>query len=338
MTRRGKVDRQFFEEHIGANLGAAREDVALGPTHGVDFGVIDVGERAMVLATDPISILPDLGFERAAEFALGIVLADVAVSGVAPTHLAVEFTLPPSMTDDEFAAVWDAFDRELTDLGTAVAAGHTARYDGCEYPWIGGATAMALADPEDVVRPDGARPGDTLLVASGPGVEAASMFASLFSKEIDVPDATLETAAERLPDLDHVRAAIAAAAAGPVTAMHDATEGGVHGALNEMATSADVRIDVDRGAFPIPDDIADVCEAVAMDPWRATSAGTLLVAVRPAGVGAVRRALESEGLPAAEVGAVRSGEGVYDAAGNRIEPPEGDSSWPVYARLASDDA
>jgi nitrogen regulatory protein PII len=62
------------------------------------------------------------------------------------------------------------------------------------------------------------------------------------------------------------------------------------------------------------------------------------VAVRPQGVEAVRRALENEGLPAAEVGEVRSGEGVYDADGGRIDPPEGDSSWPVYARLASDEA
>lgn len=337
MTRRGKVDRQFFEEHISARLGAPREDVSLGPTHGVDFGVIDVGEQSMVLATDPISILPDLGFERAAEFALGIVLADVAVSGVAPTHVAIDFTLPPSMTDDEFAAVWDVFDRQLTDLGTAVAAGHTARYDGCEYPWIGGATAMALTDPDAIVRPDGARPGDRLLVASGPGVEAASLFASLFSDRIDAPDSTLQTAAERLPDLDHVRAAIAAGAAGPVTAMHDATEGGVHGALNEMATSAGVRIDVDRDAFPMPDDVTAVCEALSMDPWRATSAGTLLVAVRPDGVETVRQALESEGLPAAEVDDVRAGEEVYDADGSRIDPPEGDSSWPVYARLASEE-
>jgi hydrogenase maturation factor len=74
-----------------------------------------------------------------------------------------------------------------------------------------------------------------------------------------------------------------------------------------------------------------------MDPWRATSAGTLLVAVEPEGVDAVREALESEGLPAAEVGEVRSGEGVYDADGSRIEPPEGDSSWPVYARLAAEE-
>lgn len=47
MTDLGKVDRSFFERHVASNLGTDREDVALGPTHGVDFGVVDVGGTAL---------------------------------------------------------------------------------------------------------------------------------------------------------------------------------------------------------------------------------------------------------------------------------------------------
>lgn len=63
-------------------------------------------------ATDPVSVLPELGFERAGEFAVEIVLADVAVSGLAPTHLTVSFSLPPETTDDEFDRLWGAIDAE----------------------------------------------------------------------------------------------------------------------------------------------------------------------------------------------------------------------------------
>ena len=38
MPDSGKVSREFFEEHIAPNLGTDRDDVAVGPTHGVDFG------------------------------------------------------------------------------------------------------------------------------------------------------------------------------------------------------------------------------------------------------------------------------------------------------------
>ncbi len=333
MTDRGKVDREFFEATIAPNLGADRADVAVGPRHGVDYGVLSVGDRCLACATDPISVLPDLGWERAARFALGVVLADVAVSGVAPTHLAVSFALPPSMDDDEFAALWTAMDAELTDLGTAVLTGHTARYDGAAFPWVGAGTAMAVADPDDLVRPDGARPGDRLLVTTGPGVEAAALFASLFPDQVPADPEVVAAAADLLPTTAAVRGAPAAAAAGPVTAMHDATEGGIHGALHELADAAGVRIEFDPAAVPNPDPTRAVAAALSFDPWAATSSGSLLVTVRPEGVDDALAALRGAGLDAAAVGTVASGAGVY-ADGDPVDRPERDASWPVYAALS----
>ncbi|NHN47877.1 hydrogenase expression protein [Halostella sp. JP-L12] len=335
MSDLGKVDRAFFEEYIYPNLGADCDDVAVGPRHGVDFGVVDVDGTALVTATDPVSILPGLGWERAARFALGVVLADVAVSGLAPSHLSVSFHLPPEMDDEAFAAVWTAMDETLTDLGTAVVTGHTARYSGCAFPWVGGATAMAVGDHDDVVRPDGARPGDRLIVTTGAGVEAASLFASLYPEQIPADEETLDDAAARLPGVDHVRGAVAAAAAGPVTAMHDATEGGLHGALHELASGAGVRIEFDRDAVPLPDDTRAVAAALDFDPWRATSSGTLLVTAPPEATDRVLAALRDEGLAAAAVGEVLEGKGVA-ADGEDVPKPEGDSSWPVYDRLATE--
>ena len=172
MPDAGKVDGAFFDEYVYPHLGAQRDEVRVGPQHGVDFGVVDVGERSLVVATDPISIIPQLGFERAARFALDVVCADVAVSGLSPAYLSVNFSLPPEMSNEEFAAVWRTIDEEARDLGTSVVAGHTARYAGCSYPWVGGATVMAVGDPEEIVRPDGARPGDDLVVTPASGRRA----------------------------------------------------------------------------------------------------------------------------------------------------------------------
>jgi hydrogenase maturation factor len=334
MADRGKVDRSFFEEQIRPRLGADRDDVALGPTHGVDFGVVDLGERALVVATDPVSILPRLGWERAARFALDIVLADVAVSGLAPTHLTVSFALPPEMSDETFGAVWGAIHEECADLGTAVVSGHTARYAGCSFPWVGAATAVAVGDADDVVRPDGARPGDDLLVTKGPAVEAVGLLSTLFPDPFPLRGDALATAQARLAETRAVRDALTAAAAGPVTAMHDATEGGLLGALEETAESAGVRLDVDAGRVPFRPGVREACDALGLDPWRASSAGTLLVTVPPEGTADVLSALEDRGTDAARVGRVAEGSGV------RIdgERPggDGDPTWAVYEALAAE--
>jgi hydrogenase maturation factor len=336
MPRTGKIDETFFREYVAERLGASRDDVRRGPKHGVDFGVFDAGDAAVAVATDPVSLLPALGFERAGRFAVQVPIADVAVSGLAPTHLAVSFSLPPEMTDEQFAAVWQAFDDECTDLGISVVTGHTARYEGCSFPWVGAVTVLAVGDADDIVYPDGARPGDDLLVTKGPAVESAGLLTTLFPEQVALDAETLATAQSRLDDTDATRDALTASDAGHVTAMHDATEGGLLGAFHEMAHAAGVRLTVDSDRVPLLPGVLDACEALGMDPWRATTAGTLLLAVDPGDTERVVSALEARGTPVGVVGRVEEGSGVV-LDGEETEVPDGDSSWPVYERLVAGD-
>ncbi|SIQ82976.1 Hydrogenase maturation factor [Haladaptatus litoreus] len=333
MTDLGKIDRDFFDEHVYPYLGAERDDELLGPRHGVDFGVIELDEQVVALATDPISILPELGFERAGWFAFHVVMSDVAVSGLKPTHLAVDFNLPPEITDEEFATVWKTFDREAKKLGVSVVTGHTARYSGCQYPWVGGATTLAVGKKENLVRPDGAKPGDSVLVTKGPGVETAGFLVTLFEEHIDLPEETIEQAKERFYDMSPVEDALVAADAGNVTAMHDATECGIHGALVEMARAGNVRFDVSHEDVPILPGVLEACDFFEVNPWESTTEGTLVLTVAPKSTEAVLSALSDAGIPAAEMGTVREGDGVY-VDGSRIEHPDVDPSWQVFAEYA----
>lgn len=354
----GKIGRQFFEERIRPRLGADRADVTLGPAHGCDFAVIEPGrganpsapgERAperdtdapdhadryaVVAATDPISVLPSLGYDRAGRFALHIALSDVAVSGIAPSHLSIAFSLPTDFGDEAFSTLWGAIHDECARLGIAVTTGHTARYPGAELPWVGAATVLGIGPPHRIVRPDGARPGDRLVVTRGPAVEATGLFASLFPDAFDLPAETVATAQRRLDDVRLVGDALAARESGTVHAMHDATEGGLLGALHETASASGVRFAVDREAVPVAPGVEPVCEALGMDPWRATTSGTLIASIAPADAEHVVDALRDRGTPAAVVGSVESGSGVA-VDGEETQPPDGDASWPVYAELSS---
>lgn len=333
MTDLGKIDRDAFESIVAPRLGATRDDVALGPTHGVDFGVLSVGDRAVVIATDPLSVLPALGLERAGRLALDIVLADVAVSGVAPTHVAVSLALPPDFGDDELRATWTGLAEHAEALGVAIVAGHTARYPGIDTSWVGAGTALGVGDPAALIYPDGARPGDAIVVGTGPGAEIAGLFASLFGEALDLPEDILASARERVDDIETVADALAAAGAGDVSAIHDATEGGLLGAFTEMADGAGVGFEVDRAAVPIRDGVVPVCEAIDVDPWAVSSAGTLVVTVDPADADEVVEGLMARGTPAAVVGSVVDGAGVR-VDGEPVDPPETDPSWAAFAALS----
>ncbi|MFB6309940.1 MAG: AIR synthase-related protein [Salinirussus sp.] len=334
MTDLGKIDADTFEHVIANNRGALRPDVRLGPTPGIDFGVLTVDDRALVCSTDPLSVPAALGHERGARLATDIVLADVAVSGVPPEHLAVGLNLPSDYDRQSHAAIWRGIAAQANAFDVSLSAANPGRYPGVDSSWMGGATAIGIGAHTDVVRPDGARPGDALVISTGPGAEVAGLFAHLFPHALDLDEAELSTARERLEDIYVVEDALAAHAAGQITAMHDATEGGIAGGLIEMATGAGVRFELDRGSVPVRDGVSAVCQAANVDPWQVTSCGTLLITVKQEDARSVVTALETGGAPAAIVGQVSEGKGVI-VDGERLVAPETDPSWDAAADLAA---
>ena len=158
------------------------------PQHGVDVGVVDIGGgKVMALTTDPVFIVPQYGWERSAWFAVHILASDAATSGLPLACLTIDLNLPLAITEEQFETLWDAFHRECEKLGMAVVTGHTARYEGCDYPMVGGATVMAIGLRDAYVTPTMAGAGDALIMTKGPAIEAAGIFAATFPKRLARP-------------------------------------------------------------------------------------------------------------------------------------------------------
>jgi hydrogenase expression/formation protein HypE len=325
----GKASREFFADHVAGRTGAERADVRLGPTYGADFGVVDVGDQVLALATDPVFVLRELGVERAAWFAFHICVSDVALSGLPPAHLSVALNLPPGTSTETFDDIWEVFDREARDLGASITTGHTGTYEGCAFPTVGGATALAVGDPADLVVPTGARPGDRVVVTKGPAIESVGLLGVLFGDDLPLSDQVIAAARTRFDEASPVHDALTAAAAGDVTAMHDATERGLANGLHELAAASGVSLAVERERVPVGAGVREVCEFFGMDPWTASSEGTVVLTVAPDDVDAVLGALDSAGIRAADVGSVETGAGVT-VDGDPLAEPESDPLWPAY--------
>jgi hydrogenase maturation factor len=94
--------------------------------------------------------------------------------------------------------------------------------------------------------------------------------------------------------------------------------GGLVSALWELAQASGRRLWFDPSAVPIPALAARVCHAFGLDPLRAISSGALLLAASKTTAGAIRRALESDGIVCAEIGGVERGsQSVWALSGNQ---------------------
>src|SRR6266496_2688225 len=287
----GKVTSAVFSDVILGRLGAGVLRVAPG--------------IAMALTTDPVFVVPGYGWERAAWFAVHILASDAATSGLELRWMAVDLNLPPDITESDLAALWDAYSRACADLGLAVVTGHTARYDGCNWPMVGGATCAAVGPEHAFVTPTMAEPGDRVVVTKGAAIEATALFAATFpSRLAKGVGEEVTAAADRLfEQMTVVPEARVAAGYGlrdrGVTAMHDATEGGVLGALAELSAASRVGLRIELDAIPVRPEVRLVCDHVGIDPYTSISEGTLIATVRPEHTDGFLAALGNAGIPAA---------------------------------------
>ena len=339
----GKISPEIFEEIILPQLGAKSPRVLVGPQHGVDVGVVDIGGgQVMALTTDPFFIVPQYGMERAAWFAVHILASDAATSGLRPTYITIDLNLPRAITREQLEVMWATVHRECERIGMAIVAGHTARYDGTDYPMVGGATVLAIGPRDKYVTPAMARVGDVVLITKGAAIEATGLFAATF------PDRVAERygaeVAKRAEDIfwqmTVVEDALTAASVGVrdegVTAMHDATECGVWGGLYEVARASEVGMRVHKDRIIVKDEVRKVCEMFGIDPYSSISEGTLIITCRPHKVEAVLAALAAEGIETTAVGEVLPAEAgmtyVEDGVERPLEHPIIDPFWEAFDR------
>lgn len=304
----GKISPQIFNELIYPRLGARNSSVIVGPQHGVDVGIVEIGGKAVSLTTDPVFIVPEYGWERAAWFAIHILASDSVTSGLRPQYLSIDLNLPMEMTKRQLEIVWDTMHRECEKLGIAVVTGHTARYENCHYPMVGGATVIGVGEKDEYVTPKLARKGDAIIITKGPAIEAtgilATMFPGLIAEKLGTKTASqAEAVFYRMSVVEDALTAVGVGVReNGVTALHDATECGVWGGLFEVAQASGLGVRIEKDSIVMADGVAEVCALFNIDPFASISEGTLIIACRPHTADSIVRALEKKGIQSSVVG------------------------------------
>ncbi len=334
----GKIDLQTFQSFVLKRLGRPDRTVLVPPLTGVDAGVVDLGGgKVLVVAEDPIFTMPRLPLEMFGWFTVHIGASDVAVMGVRPRYMTYSLLLPPETPDADLRVILDSIHRAADGLGIAIVGGHTGYYPGFAAPTIGGITVFGLSRKGEYVTPAGARPGDVVMLTKGPAIETAGLLSNLRERELSetAPRGLVERAKALVWRMSVVEDALTAMRAGGVTAMHDATEGGVIGGLFEIANASGVGIEADEGRFVYPDEVRAVCERFGIDPAASIAEGSLLLTARPGAERRILAALRRKGIEASVVGEVvasRRRRSLRRRDGTRapLAIPEQDPFWPAF--------
>jgi len=248
------------------------------------------------------------------------------------------------MTRDEFDLMWSVIHRECEKMGMAVISGHTGRYEGCEYPMIGGATVICIGSKDKYVTPNMAGVGDQIIITKGAAIEASGLFAVTFPDKIaETYGSDFAKAAEEIFwQMSVVEDALTAVQAGVredgVTTMHDATECGVWGGLFEVAQASKVGMAIDKDKIILDEKVQKICDLFGMEPFSSISEGTLIITCRPHKASEVIERLQDKDIAASIVGeVVEQQQGMTYQEGGKISElihPRVDPFWAAFGKAA----
>lgn len=294
----GKIPSHILQKTILPLTGSRRTEVLVGPKFGEDCAVLDLGDNLLVLSTDPITgATKDLG-----RLAVHISCNDVAATGAEPVGLLFSILLPPGIEEKTLEELMQEIHHTASSLGVAILGGHTEITPVVTQVVIS-STALGKVASKNLVTSSGAQPGDDVLLTKTAGLEGTAILAQELTAYLTplLPPAVLAAGRSLVENLSVVPEGVIAARAG-ATALHDVTEGGLRGALVEIAAASEVGLEIWEKDIPLAPATEAICRQLKIDPLALISSGAMLITA-PA-QGRVLAALTEAGIPAHIIGRV----------------------------------
>lgn len=323
----GKISESVLKRSVIKQIKTKREEVILGAGIGEDCAALKLKEgEVFVVSTDPITgTVEDIG-----SLSVHITANDLASSGAEPIGIMLTVLLPEDIFESDLKDMMKQIEQVCNELNIQIIGGHTEVTRAVTQPVIS-VTGIGKVSEGSLISTKGAEAGHDIVVSKWAGIEGTSILAKEHEKELleKFPKSFVEAAKNLDKYISVVREAAQAVKSG-VSAMHDVTEGGIYGALWEMAEASGVGLEIDLKKIPIRQETVEICEFFDLNPYCLISSGCMLMAAAN-GYDLVRD-LEKIGVCAAVIGkAVKGNDRVVinDDERRFLEPPKSDELYKV---------
>ncbi len=332
MKEFGKITQLDFEEIFAAKLGYERKEVSTGPGFGVDVSVIDLPNHlALALTSDPLSLIPSLGLEESAWLSVHLMANDMATTGCAPMYGQFVLNLPPWLSSADFQIYWNYMHQFCSEIQVAITGGHTGSIEGQNSTIAGGGTMITVAEKSKILVSKNARAGDLILVTKQCAISSTAILAMSFPETVTSKLGTevYQQACELFYQTSSLPEALLAAKFNQetliVSAMHDVTEGGVLGAVYEMAVASNNGLLIENRKIPVNNPQQAVCRLFSLDPRYCIGAGAMLLTVKKDYENELINALAQQNIACTVIG-----EMVDKSAGMYLRDENGEKQPLIY--------
>ncbi|MDD5400988.1 MAG: hydrogenase expression/formation protein HypE [Sulfurimonas sp.] len=237
-----------------------------------DAAIIEGGKLAF--STDSFTVTP-LFFAGAdiGKLAVCGTCNDLAMMGAKPKYLTCSVIIEEGFSVDELELIVSSMQKELEINGAKVVSGDTkvvprGSVDKIFINTTGIGEVLHGGISSNAISID-----DIILLSRDIGCHGATIFAS--REGIELSSALQSDCTSLYPT---VKSLIDAGI--DITAMRDATRGGVSAVLNEWAKQSNICIEADESKIVISDEVMGLCELLGFDAMSLANEGTFLLAVK----------------------------------------------------------
>lgn len=245
------------------------------------------------------------GFSNAPAVWVTAAVNALTAAGASPAALTVSAVLPSDYEESDLRADIRQIAGAAADEGMQVLGGHTqVSGEVCTAQYT--VTGIGRARKEDYRGSELLQPGQELVMTKWIALAGTAAIAMRYEEELGIRyPFTLIDRAKELRSLISVAAEARAATHFGACAMHDLSQGGIFGALWEMAERAGTGLEVDLKRIPVKQETIEICEYFDINPYYLYSAGSLLIGTTRAE--ALIGELARQGIPATVIGRVTGG-------------------------------
>jgi hydrogenase expression/formation protein HypE len=264
----GRIMRELLEKVM---LPAFRNP-ALDARH--DSALLDLGGVRIAFTTDTYVVKPRFfPGGNIGKLAVYGTVNDLAMGGAKPAYLSVGMILEEGYPIEELRTVVEAMRLAAAECGVLIVTGDTKVVDKGKGDGLFINTAGIGVVPTGVdIGPHRVQAGDAVIVSGDVGRHGIAVMSVREGLAFETP---IES------DCAPVHGLASALLEGGVEVhcMRDPTRGGLASVLNEIATDAQVGIEVVEAAIPVEEGVAGACEMLGLDPLYVACEGRMVLFV-----------------------------------------------------------
>lgn len=322
----GKLTNEDLKKIVLERLPICSTDISKGPAVGLDSAVIRSRDGIMVISSDPVTGASN----EVGSIAIHVSCNDIACAGVRPAAIMLVVIAPASATKEELITVIDQASQTARNIGVDIIGGHTEVSDAANR-FILMTTAFGYSDNKNVISAAGAKAGDTILMTKYAAMEGTAILATDFEDRLSnaVSKEDIEKAKELINEISVVEEGVICGVLG-VHAMHDATEGGIMGAVWEIAEASRTGCLIDLKKIPVLSMTRKICDLLNLDPYRLISSGSMIIVTdKPE---KVIESLAMENIKCTKIGKIAAKNRQFkdmDGRTNELTPPGADELYKI---------